>query len=172
MVGNTLYIYPVNETYIQLDGDQGMLMDVHEYFTYEVPGAQWTTAYQNKMWDGKIRLLDGRSFKIYKGLLPYIEMFAKDREWEIEKDTTLEVKNEPFDAKTFCDSLNLTKVPYDFQYEAIQCAVDENRATFISPTSSGKSLIIYCLVRYHLKKTFDAGLKILVTEPTTRLVKQ
>lgn len=172
MAANTLYIYPVNETHIQLDGDQGMLMDIHEYMSFEVPGAQWTTAYINKMWDGKIRLLDGRSFKIYKGLLPYLEILAEAREWNVDKDPTLIVSNEKFDAKTFCDSLNLTKVPHDFQYEAIQRAVDENRATFISPTSSGKSLIIYCLARYYLKRMFDDGKKILVTEPTTRLVKQ
>lgn len=172
MADNTLYIYPVNETHIQLDGDHGMLMDLHEYFTYEVPGAQWTFAYIEKLWDGKIRLLDGRSFKIYKGLMPYVEMFAQAKNWTINKDPRLEIRNEKFDAKTFCDSLNLTKVPYDFQYEAIQRAVDENRATFISPTSSGKSLIIYCLARYYLKNMFDQNLKILVTEPTTRLVKQ
>ena len=167
----TLYIYPVNETHVCLDGDRGMLMDLHEYMSYEVPGAQWTNAYKMKMWDGKQRLLNSTNFRIYKGLLQYVEMFARSREWDIEKDPALDVTPEPFNAKEFCDSLKLTKTPYDFQYEAIQRAVDENRATFISPTSSGKSLIIYCLVRYYLKK-FNLEKKILITEPTTRLVKQ
>ena len=168
---NTLYIYPVDEVHIQLDGDRGLLLDLYSYFTYDVPGHEWTYAYINKMWDGKKHLICNRTFKIYKGLLPYIEAFALEKGWLINKDPSLEIHNEPFDAVKFCDSLKLSKVPFDFQYEAIQKAVDDNRHTFESATSSGKSLIIYCLARYYMKK-FNLSKKILVTEPTTGLVQQ
>ena len=169
---DTLYIYPVDETYIQLDGDRGLLMDAYDYFSFDVPNAKWTYKFQNKLWDGKVHLLNNITCRIYKGLLPYIEDFAKERDWKIVKDESLFISHaEPFNTNDFCKTLNLTKVPHDFQYEAVQHAVDNERACFESPTSSGKSLIIYCLVIFFLKK-FNLKRKILVTEPTSALVEQ
>ena len=56
----------------------------------------------------------------------------------------------------------------DYQIEAIRLAISRNRSLIVSPTASGKSLIIYSLVRYYQM----AGNKILILVPTTSLVEQ
>ena len=56
----------------------------------------------------------------------------------------------------------------DYQIDAIWHAIRTNRCLLLSPTASGKSLIIYTLVRYyHLM-----NLKTLILVPTTSLVEQ
>ena len=56
----------------------------------------------------------------------------------------------------------------DYQLDAIAHAIATNRSLLISPTASGKSLIIYCLVRYYQMME----LKTLILVPTTSLVEQ
>ena len=56
----------------------------------------------------------------------------------------------------------------DYQLDAIAHAITTNRSLLISPTASGKSLIIYCLVRYYQMME----LKTLILVPTTSLVEQ
>jgi superfamily II DNA or RNA helicase len=57
----------------------------------------------------------------------------------------------------------------DYQYEAFSWGVERKRATFVSPTGSGKSLIIYILMRWYLQKHDK---KVLIIVPTTSLVEQ
>ena len=56
----------------------------------------------------------------------------------------------------------------DYQIDAVTHAIATNRSLLISPTASGKSLIIYCLVRYYQMME----LKTLILVPTTSLVEQ
>jgi superfamily II DNA or RNA helicase len=58
--------------------------------------------------------------------------------------------------------------PRDYQIEAVYDALRYNRKLLISPTASGKSFMIYTIVRYHVAR----GNKILLVVPTTSLVEQ
>ena len=58
--------------------------------------------------------------------------------------------------------------PRKYQVEGVYGALKHNRKLLISPTASGKSLMIYSLVRYYV----DRGEKILLVVPTTSLVEQ
>ena len=58
--------------------------------------------------------------------------------------------------------------PRKYQIEGVYDALKHNRKLLISPTASGKSLMIYSLVRYYI----DKGQKILLIVPTTSLVEQ
>ena len=58
--------------------------------------------------------------------------------------------------------------PRKYQIEGVYDALKHNRKLLISPTASGKSLMIYTLVRYYV----DKGEKILLVVPTTSLVEQ
>ena len=58
--------------------------------------------------------------------------------------------------------------PRKYQVEGVYDALRHNRKLLISPTASGKSLMIYALVRYYV----DKGQKILLVVPTTSLVEQ
>ena len=56
----------------------------------------------------------------------------------------------------------------DYQIDAVEYGIKSNRALLVSPTASGKSLIIYSLVRYY--KMME--LKTLILVPTTSLVEK
>jgi superfamily II DNA or RNA helicase len=58
--------------------------------------------------------------------------------------------------------------PRDYQIEGVYDALRHNRKLLISPTASGKSLMIYSVVRYYS----DKQQKILLIVPTTSLVEQ
>lgn len=163
-----LKIHKLNELYIKIECDPGIAYELNDFFTFEVPGAKFMPAYKNKVWDGKIRLFNLLSCTIYAGLLRYIENFCKSRNYEIEylsdfSSYEFSVK----EAKEFISSLNLPEKyqPRDYQLDAFIHAVRENRALLLSPTASGKSFIIYLLMRYYNART-------LIIVPTTSLVSQ
>jgi superfamily II DNA or RNA helicase len=58
--------------------------------------------------------------------------------------------------------------PRDYQVEGVYDALRHNRKLLISPTASGKSLMIYSVVRYYVEKQQN----ILIVVPTTSLVEQ
>ena len=165
-----LILHKKNEAYITFECDRGLAQELSDYFTFYVPGYQFTPAYKNRMWDGKIRLADLRSFTIYHGLVPYIEKFCKEREYTLEIDPNINL-TENFsvkEAKEFVDTLGLPFEPRDYQLNSFIHAVRNKRILLLSPTASGKSLILYLIVR-HLQIENKRGLLIV---PTTSLVEQ
>jgi len=167
-VVDKLSIYNINEVYVGIDCPEGASYELREHFTLQVPGYQFTPQYRNKLWDGKIRLWDTRSRRIYRGLVPYIVKFCEERDYEWEYDN--EVYDEEFslsEAEQFFTKLNLPEKykPRDYQIDAFVHAVRTRRSLLLSPTASGKSLIIYLLVRYYSSRT-------LIIVPTISLVSQ
>ena len=169
-----------NEVYLQVDTEPSTARALSEYFTFEVPGAKFMPAYRNRIWDGKIRLFSPATGELYVGLLPYLtkwldeweEPFTISEELQDEKEISEEV------LKGFIGSLKLKSQgkniePRDYQVNAIQHALRKHRALLLSPTASGKSLIIYILVRYYMLLLQEkATYKILILVPTTSLVEQ
>jgi superfamily II DNA or RNA helicase len=161
-------IQKIDETYNKIIADPSTIMELSGYFTFDVPGAKFTPAYRNKVWDGKIRLLNSLTCQLYGGLNRYVEEFCKTRNYEVEYLSDFSADEfSVIEAVKFIDNLKLpTKYqPRDYQLEAFIHAVRERRALMLSPTASGKSFIIYLLVRYYAKRT-------LIIVPTTSLVSQ
>ena len=165
-----------NEVYLVLsDVDPSTSKELTEYFTFDVPGAKFMPMYRNRMWDGKIRLFSPGSGEIYVGLLPYIKDYCKKNKVkftieggvENERNVVREVVGgfvKSLKPKSKGKSLKVR----DYQLDAVQRALSRNRALIVCPTASGKSLIIYSLVRYYQM----SGLKTLILVPTTSLVEQ
>ena len=171
-----MLIFKKNEVYLILkDLEQSTLQELTSYFTFEVPGAKFMPMVRNRMWDGKIRLFSPTSGEIYVGLLSYIKKFCDNNgiSYIIEEGIENENMVDREMVKGFVNSLKpkskgkSLKVR-DYQFDAIQHAISTNRALIVSPTASGKSLIIYSLVRYY----HMMGLKTLILVPTTSLVEQ
>ncbi len=155
-----------DEVYIKVKSDPSIMMEMSEYFTFEVPGAKFMPTVRNKVWDGKIRLLNAMTGMLYAGLTKYVEEFCKSRDYQLEYES--DFSSEEFslkEAQEFIEKLKPTMQPRDYQLDAFVHAVRERRALLLSPTASGKSFIIYLLVRYYAKRT-------LIIVPTTSLVSQ
>ena len=58
--------------------------------------------------------------------------------------------------------------PREYQIDGVYEALKNNRKLVISPTASGKSLMIYSVVRYFVERQKD----VLIVVPTTSLVEQ
>lgn len=163
-----VYLHPKDETYIKVECDRGIAQELSDYFTFEVPGAKFMPSYKNKMWDGKIRLFNTANYTIYKGLSRRIEKFCQDRDYECIVHGGLH-DTDDISTKELEEFFEGKYTPRDYQLRAITHALRNHRALILSPTASGKSFIIYCIIRYLL--TFGLK-KVLLIVPTTSLVHQ
>ena len=160
-----------DEVYLKVETDLSTDQEICDFFTFEVPGAKFMPLYRNRMWDGKARLYSMYTKELYVGLLPYLIEFANTLEYEIEVDVP--DIGEQIDIDKFTDELRLQSNEKDiqirdYQKEAVTKAINVGRTLLLSPTASGKSLIIYSLIRYHQLK----NRKQLIIVPTTSLVEQ
>lgn len=163
-----------NEVHLLVDTDPGIAQELSDYFTFEVPGAKFMPLYKSRMWDGKVRLFNIYNKTLYVGLLPYLREFCKTLEYKLEEKIT--DIGDPVSIKyveNLTKELNLKSngkdiEVRDYQADGIREAVNRGRVLLLSPTASGKSLIIYSLVRYHQR----LGRKQLIIVPTTSLVEQ
>ena len=168
-----LEIIKVNEVYAKINCERHVAKELSEFFTFYVPGYQFVPAYRNRIWDGKIRLFNLTTQQIYLGMIPYVKEFAEEREYTIELDETEDEFSE-YLAKKFIESLNIHSngkpiEVREHQLAAFIHAMQSRRALLLSPTASGKSLIIYLIFRQlHLYQ----NMKGLIIVPTTSLVEQ
>jgi superfamily II DNA or RNA helicase len=163
-------VYKKDEVFLKIVCDRGTAREMSDYFTFEVPGAKFMPAVRNKYWDGKVRLLNVNTMQIYVGLIDHIKRFAEEREYEVLVHDDLEVTEDvPINKlEKFLEEKEFK--PRDYQTRAVAHAIRNNRALILSPTASGKSFIIYSLLKYY----FAAKLikKALLIVPTTSLVSQ
>jgi superfamily II DNA or RNA helicase len=171
---DTIIIEKKNEAtlYITSD-DSGILQEISEFFTFYAPGYKFMPSYRNKMWDGKVRLYNRMNSTIPSGLLNEVLQFAKDRSYQVNLAPDIQNRfsyDEEFvDGLSLCGGGNPIK-PRDYQKRAFEFATDNGKAILVSPTGSGKSLIIYMLIRYYLQEELDK--KVIIVVPTTSLVEQ
>jgi len=174
-VSEKIIVAKKNEAYIMLSCERGVAREISEYFTFYVPGYQFTPAFRNKIWDGKIRLFDTRDSTIYHGLLSHLQIFAEEREYNLVYDEKVLQKTSfsLIEAREYVDSLQVQSrnkdiEARDYQIEAFAHCIRNRRQMLISPTASGKSLIAYFITRYMT----DQNKKGLIVVPTTSLVEQ
>ena len=165
----TVRVEKVNECFMQVHCDDGLARDLFDFFSFSVPNAKFMPSVKNRYWDGKVRLFSIKTKRIYIGLLPYVDEFCRERGYGFEgiADVLGEKNHEKLGPETipWLDDIGLTFEPRDYQIEAFNTAIQYGRQLLLSPTASGKSLIIYLLARYYNKKT-------VIIVPTTSLVEQ
>jgi len=169
-----------NEVFLRVDTEASTARSLSEHFTFEVPGAKFMPAYRNRIWDGKIRLFSPSNGELYLGLLSYLEKWLED--WDEPYEISEELKDEKQIDRPILDgfikglklkSRGKAIKPRDYQVDAVDFAIRKHRALLLSPTASGKSLIIYILVRYYeILLREHQNDKILILVPTTSLVEQ
>ena len=155
----------IDEVFMQVQCDDGLSRDLFEFFSFTVPNAKFMPSVRNRYWDGKVRLFSIKTKKIYIGLLPYVDEFCRERGYEIKGIGDIIGEKTRQADEDFIKHLKLPFEPRDYQMDAFRTAVQYGRQLLLSPTASGKSLIIYLLARYYNKKT-------IIIVPTTSLVEQ
>ena len=168
-------ISKANEVFLRIASEPHIQNELRDHFTFEVEGAKFMPQYRKKNWNGEIHLFDMRSKRIYVGLLDKIIAFCKKHDYSY-KFQDNEYYGVPFEVndgisyegvKDYMKSI-CSHSPRKYQIEGVYDALRHNRKLLISPTASGKSLMIYSLVRYYT----DKHEKILLVVPTTSLVEQ
>ena len=160
--------------------DFGVAAELSDFFSFFVPGYKYMPLYRNRVWDGKVRLFNAQTKELPCGLLPYVQEFAEKRKYNIDYEDSDYGPPESFndvdatEIMTFIKSLDLHNGGQpieirDYQFNAICESIKRKRSVMLSPTGSGKSLIIYVLMRWYLEN-FDE--KVLIIVPTTSLVEQ
>ena len=155
-----------NEAYVSIDCTDDIAYELRDAFTFEVPGARFTPQFRAKLWNGKIYLFNVQKKEMYRGLISYIKAFCKERDYDFIYENNIEEKINIDDVKKFIQTLNCKYEPREYQIDAFLHAINNKRTLLLSPTASGKSLIIYLILRYINVP------KILIIVPTTSLVSQ
>ena len=160
-----------DDAYMKVLADPGIRQELMEYFSFRPPGYQFTPSYKNKMWDGYIRLYNPMRPLLYTGLVDYIKKFCSDREYEIEiPDSMIPDEDIPDSyVEELATEIGAKLKPHDYQIQYVLNALRNKRSLSLSPTSSGKSFIIY-LIQQHYYRVFEHRTLIIV--PTISLVHQ
>jgi primosomal protein N' len=170
-------ITSIDEVRYSVKAEKGIKQELRDYFSFMVPGAQYMPMFKKRIWDGKIRLYDILSSTLPRGLKIYLEKFCKERGYQL---NIVESKNPLcITEEQLLQFYNLLQVSvkkqavqmHPHQQQAILHALNKHRCVLISPTGSGKSLIIYVLVRF-LQSVLKPDRKILILVPTVGLVNQ
>lgn len=152
------------------DIDDGIKHELFDYFSFQVKNYKFMPQYRNSHWDGYIRLYNKIKSELYVGLLPRLEEFARNKNYYIDYDRKFEFQEEfsVVEANKFIKSLKLPLEPYDYQVDSLVHSVRNKRQILLSPTSSGKTLLMYMMTEYYRRK----NKKILIIIPSVSLIKQ
>jgi len=170
-----LIIEKVNEVYLKITTEPHIEYELRDRFTFEVENKKFMPQYRSKYWDGFVHLFNMKTKRIYVGLLDKIITFCEQAGYTY-KFLNNKFYGPPFEVnemvsmggvKDYMKSITHFE-PRDYQIDAVHDALRYNRKLLISPTGSGKSFMIYTVVRYFVAK----GQKILIVVPTTSLVEQ
>ena len=170
-----LSIQKINEVYFRITTEPHIEHELRDKFTFQVESAKFMPQYRSRYWNGEIHLFDIRTKQIYIGLLDKIINFCDQNGYTYNFENnkfygTPYEENEEISYEGVKDYMNsiCSHTPRKYQIEGVYDALKHNRKLLISPTASGKSLMIYSIVRYYVSKEQ----KILLVVPTTSLVEQ
>lgn len=172
-----IYIKEVNSAFIKVTSPEAHIeQELYDYFMIQQP-PQWLVikkkdgTRKKKLTNGKTVLYKKQTKLLYRGLLNYVRKFAEERNYPITYQSDFSYNN--VSEEELRDFIKLLKLPLevrDYQFDAILTAVRQRRKTILSPTSSGKSLIIYVIIMFCMYKGWVK--KPLIIAPTINLVIQ
>ena len=179
----TIRVRKLDHANLEVTCESGTAQELNEFFSFFVPGYKFMPAFRNRMWDGKIRLFTLRDRTLPAGLFYHLSEFCEKRGYILTSEKTQygapDDRNNISrdDLSLFLNGLNL---PFDlrsYQFGCVGEAITRKRAILLSPTGSGKSLIIYAIIRYWLQRltngaNYPKGGRVLIIVPTTSLVEQ
>lgn len=163
---STVRFIKINDVFCSVQGEASAIENLAEQLTFEVPNSKFHPLVQSGMWDGNIRLLNRFNGQMYVGLIEHASEIARSFDYDVDIDPAFD--EDPFsvaEATAFIDTLNIPFKEHDFQLDAFIHAIQHRRALILSPTSSGKSLLMYLILMF-------LGKKAIIVAPTKGIVTQ
>lgn len=168
-------IHFLNYSHVQIECSDSILLEMRDYFSFEVEGARFQKRFKYGGWDGRIRLLDYNG-KLPIGLTKTVGIFAKNMGYSVWVDPRLFEKEQVTEEEItkWCNDLELYSganriTPHWYQSKAVFEGIHHKRRMLVLPTSAGKSAIACMLSRWYLEN-YEG--KVLIIVPTTSLVLQ
>jgi superfamily II DNA or RNA helicase len=163
---------------IQVWSDESSIeAELEDRFSFMAEGFRHMPKFKAKLWDGKLRLYSQAKKTLPAGLLAEVKKFGEENDYDvISKDKVVPSEVVPLGVvKEFITSLKLAKnsepiTAHDYQIDAVFQAINQKNLLLLSPTGSGKSIILACIMRWIL--TNNSDYKILLIVPTMDLVNQ
>ena len=146
--------YNASNMLLKFDSE-GIKKMLSDFYCFDVPNAKFMNNYKRGYWDGKIRLFEIRKSILPTGLLHnLINVFCKNYNIEIDDQCGVTKFYSPENVQLpevgrFIKRLKLPFKPHEHQLRAVIDVLKNKRWLIESPTSSGKSLIIYLLSRWN-----------------------
>lgn len=168
VMNDKIILEKVNENYFHVDSTLSVIEEISERFRFTSDKAKFISKRPKyKSWDGSIRLFNKKTHLLYSGLYCSLLDFASQNNYEIIGRFKSNIKFTEPEALEFIKTLNLP--PHieirDYQIKYFIHAIRNGRCFEISPTGSGKSLLLYFIYRY-------LNVKTLIIVPTVALVTQ
>ena len=127
-----------NEVYLRIKTEPAIARELSEFFTFQVPNASFMPSVRNRLWDGRIRLFNVATGKIYVGLFPYVRKFFQEQGYlpikygeglwasrNIDKELI----------KKFVNKISKDLKVRDYQLDAIHHVINHDRGLILSPTA-------------------------------------
>jgi superfamily II DNA or RNA helicase len=160
----------MDSVYMKVTADASTRHEISEFFSFKPEGYQFHPSYKARYWDGVIRLYNPMRPVLYVGLLEKLKQFCEVRDYELRMDTQFqETECESDYGYELAKEIKCKFEPRDYQNDYVVNAIRKKRSLSVSPTSSGKSLIIY-LIQQHYYNAYNHRTLIIV--PTIGLVHQ
>lgn len=159
----------INESHVRLNCELGILREIANRFTFRADNFMFHPRYKAGVWDGFIRPINQKNGFCPKGLVPKVINYIKDNGYSYTLDESFERFKENIEINL--NELNLPFEPHKHQMEAVELFAKKKRQVILSATGSGKSLIVFMIIRILLKQVYE-NQKILIIVPSISLVTQ
>jgi superfamily II DNA or RNA helicase len=158
----------INDVHCRIRAEPGILMELSDKFTFFAENYKYHPNFKNKFWDGKIRLVNTLTGLVYAGLALRIKKYCDSIGYSFSFDKELTYDN--VSVNEVLEHIKALELPEwleirDYQVEAVVKCLRTRRRTLLSPTSSGKSFMIYLIATWYSQKS-------LIIVPSTGLVSQ
>lgn len=171
----TVYIDQHDAVFCKIKcSESGVLAEIKDHFSYEIENAKYHPLVRIKKWDGIISLLNMSTRTLYNGLIPHLEQFCSDRQYEVQTSFKNSNSVDLDEVRAYVESLNVSNgdgepmKARDYQVASVFDMIKHKRILLQSPTSSGKSLLLYVLIRWLL----DNDQNVLLVVPNVSLINQ
>lgn len=158
----------VDEIKCKILAKKEILYSLRNAFSFFADGYKFNQKYRSGIWDGKINMIDYKGI-FPSGILKRVLRHCKEQGLKIKVNEIWRYKDvevSPNLIQTLCSYCKFE--PYDYQQTAVLKVLSKKKMLMLSPTSSGKSLMIYMLYRWAV----DNNMPMLITVPSTSLAEQ